>query len=627
MFVNFSNKIKNLFKSKKRNTVSTKDLTKITNNLQNIQKYKNLIPNLLDEFEVENITNIKRSNSFAIKNKKLTLSEHKLTHLKTGSLFKIRRHFNKKPNKSRFDKNNILDRVNKDSKHKTSKNVRRGSFREEEEIKEEEKSVDLQVKNDNRKKRKLKRKRTLDPQETNKAKQIKFAITGEELILGINNTNEKIEEYQEKMRKTQLRYYVFKKITNYKSTLRRFFQRYRNIVQLMEAIDEKKEDNKEINAENEKMKTKILKNIIKNRAFKEQKELNKYFLRFYYNSKYARSISYLKKNMGGDNNLLDTLKNEIKKEEEKKELTPEEIEMAKRKKNKELRDLFYNKVRERKKWLHDHFVKFYYKGLLWAMKTGNIKNNTSSSGETENTNTNTSNTNNDTNANVNNNENQANNNSNDSNINNKTSSEIDTININKEIEKKEEEQKKEEPKKEETKGKKISANKLRDRSKGLRKLLSERNKEKTNILRKYFFKFLSNGILLSLKKTTIQSTKTLTNFEDIAPNTANEEEKKKEEEEKNWIIEEKKRRKLEEEQKQKELMEKRIKMILKIFNKKDQIQCGKERSCLQKWNLRAKIIAISDLTVGYRKSKKLRGKKKNKKKDDKKTKDNENEEQ
>ena len=134
-------------------------------------------------------------------------------------------------------------------------------------------------------------------------------------------------------------------------------------------------------------------------------------------------------------------------------------------------------------------------------------------------------------------------------------------------------------------------------------------------------------ILLSLKKTTIQSTKTLTNFEDIAPNTANEEEKKKEEEEKNWIIEEKKRRKLEEEQKQKELMEKRIIMILKIFNKKDQIQCGKERSCLQKWNLRAKIIAISDLTVGYRKSKKLRGKKKNKKKDDKKAKDNENEEQ
>ena len=640
MFSNFSNKIKNLFKSRKRNTVSTKDLFKITNNLQNIQKYKNLIPNLLDEFEIENTKNIKRSNSFTIKNKKLSLSEHKLTHLKTGSLFKIRRHFNKKPNKSPLD--NILEKSNKDSKHKTTKNVRRGSFREHQEIKEEDNSVDLQAKNiesnDNRKKRKLKRKRTMDPQETNKVKQIKFDITGEKDELGINNTNEKIEEYQEKMRKTQLRYYVFKKITNYKSTLRRFFQRYRNTVQLMEAIDEKKEDIKEINLENEKMKAKVLKNIIKNRAFKEQKELNKYFLRFYYNSKYARSISNLKNNMdnnennNNNNNLLNTLKNEIKKEEEKKEPTPEELEMIKRKKNKELRDLFYNKVRERKKWLHDHFVRFYYKGLLWAMKTGNIKNNTSSSGETENTNTNNdtnvnANANANANTNVNNNENQTNNNSNNSNINNNTSSEIDTININKEIEKKEEEQKKEEPKKEEKKGKKISANKLRDRSKGLRKLLSERNKEKTNTLRKYFFKFLSNGILLSLKKTTIQSTKTLTNFNDIQENTANEEEKKKEEEEKNWIIEEKKRRKLEEEQKQKELWEKKIKMILKIFNKKDQIQCGRERSCLQKWNLRAKIIAISDLTVGFRKSKKSKGKKKNKKKDDKNTKDNEKEQQ
>ena len=68
-------------------------------------------------------------------------------------------------------------------------------------------------------------------------------------------------------------------------------------------------------------------------------------------------------------------------------------------------------------------------------------------------------------------------------------------------------------------------------------------------------------------------------------------------------------------------------MILKIFNKKDQIQCGRERSCLQKWNLRAKIIAISDLTVGFRKSKKSKGKKKNKKKDDKNTKDNEKEQQ
>ena len=58
-------------------------------------------------------------------------------------------------------------------------------------------------------------------------------------------------------------------------------------------------------------------------------------------------------------------------------------------------------------------------------------------------------------------------------------------------------------------------------------------------------------------------------------------------------------------------------MILKIFNKKDQIQCGKQRTCLQKWNLRAKIIAIGDLTNDYRKPRRTKGKKKKKKVGDK----------
>jgi len=90
------------------------------------------------------------------------------------------------------------------------------------------------------------------------------------------------------------------------------------------------------------------------------------------------------------------------------------------------------------------------------------------------------------------------------------------------------------------KNKKVARNKLRDRSKGLRKLLSERNKEKTNILRKYFFKFLSNGILLSLKKTTLKSSKTLTKIIEDPDNDGNDENDKKEEEN-NWIIEEKKK--------------------------------------------------------------------------------------
>lgn len=54
------------------------------------------------------------------------------------------------------------------------------------------------------------------------------------------------------MRKTQLRYYVFKKITNYKSSLRMAFHKYRSIVQLMEALNEKNDDIKETKEENKK---------------------------------------------------------------------------------------------------------------------------------------------------------------------------------------------------------------------------------------------------------------------------------------------------------------------------------------------------------------------------------------
>ncbi len=687
-------KLKNFFKSKKKIN-STKEDDDLNKKLPKESKihYENIIPNLVDEFIDKNISDKKRSNSFSQKNKNLCLSENKLVHSNSGLLFK----FAKKASKNiSLERQYFIETKKENTRHLTSKFLRRGTFTENNDNLKIENIENTDItnlppqnkeNNNSFKKIPLKRRRTLDPQKTVKAEHIHFAIAGD--VMDIQNTQEKLEEYQEKMRKTQLRYYVFKKITNYKSTLRIYFQKYRSIVQLMEAFDEKNEENKEDDEEIMKKKIKILKNILKNRTFKEHKELNKYLLRFYYNSKYAAGIANLSKilnknknnenksekenenkvedktkietkvenkskeiindndnknvnsnnaenvnnaeNMNNadntennNNNFINVIKEEIKKEEEKKELTPEEIEKAKRKRNKELRDLFYNKIRERQKWLHDHFVKFYYKGLLWAMKTGNIKNNTSSSSE--------SNTENNTPSQVIDNTPGVNNNTNDTNENNlvnKTSSEIDTLNINKEIEKKEEKEQKEEKekkeesqkneesqKKEEIKDKKKAFNKIRDRSKGLRKLLSEKNKEKTNILRKYFFKFLSNGILLSLKKTTLKSSKTLTKIlnEDMEKDAKTEEEKK-EEEENNWIAEEKKRRKLEEEQKQKELIEKRIKKLVKIFNKKDQIVCGKERSCLQKWNLRAKIIAISDLTCGYKKTKKAKGKKKTKKKD------------
>ena len=636
-------KIKNFFRPRRK---SVRTLDKLSPAER--QKYKNLIPNLFGEFIEEVPLDKKRSNSFNKTNIKLTLDLNPFNYSISGELIKKKiQNQNNANSRNSLQRNYFIGSLQKRNRILSSKNIRRGSF-EKKIVGKKKERIDRIItvqpgkkENDNPNffQRSLKKKKTIDPQDTVIAEHLSFKITEKE----IKETKEKLEEYQEKMRKTQLRYYVFKKITNYKSSLRMAFHKYRSIVQLMEALNEKNDDIKETKEENKKendiellkKRTKILKNVLKNRSFKEQKELNKYFIKFYYNSKFAVKIENLNKtssdnatsstsntteNNTNNNNFIDVLSNEIKKEEQKKELTPEEIEKEKRKRNKELRDLFYNKVRERQKWLHDHFVKFYYKGLLWAMKTGNIKNNTSSPSSND-TSSNTA-INNTSNVN---NENSTQNTtttataqSDEISLDNKTSSEIDTININKEIEKKEEE-KKEEQKKDENNDQKAKVRNLRDRSKGLRRLLSERNKEKTNMLRKYFFKFLSNGILLSLKKTTLRSTKSLIQVDVEGENPENKsEDKKVEEEESNWIIEEKKRRKQEEEQRERELKEKINKKLVVIFNKKDQILCSRLRSCLQKWNLRAKIMGISDLTGGMRKSKRVKGKKKNKKKEDKK---------
>ena len=638
-------KIKNFFRPRRK---SVRTLDKLSPAER--QKYKNLIPNLFGEFIEEVPLDKKRSNSFNKTNIKLTLDLNPFNYSISGELIKKKiQNQNNANSRTSLQRNYFIGSLQKRNRILSSKNIRRGSF-EKKIVGKKKERIDRIItvqpgkkENDNPNffQRSLKKKKTIDPQDTVIAEHLSFKITEKE----IKETKEKLEEYQEKMRKTQLRYYVFKKITNYKSSLRMAFHKYRSIVQLMEALDEKNDDIKETKEENKKendiellkKRTKILKNVLKNRSFKEQKELNKYFIKFYYNSKFAVKIENLNKtstdnatsstsnttenNTNANNdNFIDVLSNEIKKEEQKKELTPEEIEKEKRKRNKELRDLFYNKVRERQKWLHDHFVKFYYKGLLWAMKTGNIKNNTSSPSSNDTSSNPAANNTNSVN-----NENSTQNTtttataqSDEISLDNKTSSEIDTININKEIEKKEEE-KKEEQKKDENNDQKAKVRNLRDRSKGLRRLLSERNKEKTNMLRKYFFKFLSNGILLSLKKTTLRSTKSLIQVDVEGENPENKsEDKKVEEEESNWIIEEKKRRKQEEEQRERELKEKINKKLVVIFNKKDQILCSRLRSCLQKWNLRAKIMGISDLTGGMRKSKRVKGKKKNKKKEDKK---------
>ena len=56
------------------------------------------------------------------------------------------------------------------------------------------------------------------------------------------------------------------------------------------------------------------------------------------------------------------------KEYNLKELNLSEEELKERQKIKKIKDLFYNKVRERKHYLQKCFQKFYYNGIFTQMK-------------------------------------------------------------------------------------------------------------------------------------------------------------------------------------------------------------------------------------------------------------------
>jgi len=242
----------------------------------------------------------------------------------------------------------------------------------------------------------------------------------------------------------------------------------------------------------------LLKELVKIKIFKNRENLQKYFLRFFYNS------LYLKKLKEEDTNIITMFKPikeiSIKKEDEKITNNPNKInenpddnkngdeikiefknrnlyteeELNRVKRNKELRDLFYNKIRERQNYLHKCFTRFYYKGLMLYMKNKNSENtnNTPSSNPI-----NTINDNNNKEK-----EQQANNTSNNNPINNTNNN--NTIN--------EEKPKEEKPKPENPYAK----------ARGLRRLLNKKGKEKLEMLRKYFYKFHQAGILLALRKGT-----------------------------------------------------------------------------------------------------------------------------
>ena len=221
------------------------------------------------------------------------------------------------------------------------------------------------------------------------------------------------------------------------------------------------------------MKKRLLQDLIKNRTYKTRENLHKHFLRFYYNSLFLKKIEESNDNnkQSNSNNNIKINRNEgeIRIEyKDRNKYTEEEIQKVKR--NKELRDLFYNKIRERQNYLHKCFTRFYYKGLMLYMKNKNSPQN-----ENNSSNTNPINNVNDVNK------------VNENNIINTNNNVTNTNSINIISEEKPEEVEKKKENKYE-------------KSRGLRRLLNKKAKEKKELLRKYFFKFYKAGVLISMRQ-------------------------------------------------------------------------------------------------------------------------------
>ena len=452
-------------------------------------------------------------------------------------------------------------------------------------------------------------------------------------------------KFAKKIRDMQLRFLVIKRMATYREYYKSMFEKFRRQAEKVAIVDYRNR----IDFEKNKKIFKIISTMID----RQQRTLSKCFMRFYFNTKFKAAEEKISSNVNlpkleifNKKNIETNEQNEEKETEEEnnneeendneennnsenkneennnikndneennnsenknilEEKPPEIIGRLKfsnkayrseEQRQREIKELFYNKIRERKAYLQKKFSQFYYKGLIASMK----RQSTTAPPTTQNEN-------------------------------NKT------------------EEKKEEPKQPVNPVKAV-----REKSRGLRAILSKKNREKQDILKKYFYLFLSRGIMASMRKKVNKKLSGASNIpqpikevkeenkeskssdsdsdeneENESKNENNENDEKNENDEndenKEKNEEEEKERKMkkkEEKKRKKELKAKRIEILTKIVSKKDRIVMLLLKTFLQKWNLRTKILSMLSLqsSVGGGKVKK-KGKKKGKKMKSKKNND------
>ena len=340
----------------------------------------------------------------------------------------------------------------------------------------------------------------------------------------------------------------------------------------------------------DKLKNIYLKLIMKKRMMQNKKKLKKYFLKLHDITNKIRQIEIDGKNYKNFVNEISTSikNNNIYKniEEEKKEK-----ENLIKKRNKKLKELVNNKIRDHNSLIHSVFLNFYYKGLINEIQ--NQHNNIIKSEPQK----------------VQDNYNIQEQKQVEQPLNIEEQPQIMHSPLSEQLEikesKREEEKKREEPpmteeelKKKEEEKKRINKQNQNRRRK-LKKLLEDEKKQKLQIKRLYFQRFHFRAYFFSHQHEDTMNDYLTENIE-----TRKTEEMKKREKE------ERERQKKKERE---ELMEKRAHKLKGIIYKTDRRITIYKKNIIEKWNLRTKLIGLKEIKEKDKESKKGKSRKKSKK--------------
>ena len=369
-------------------------------------------------------------------------------------------------------------------------------------------------------------------------------------------------------------------------------------------------------SKNEKYKQTLLKNIVNKKIFNNKEIIHKKFLQYLYSIKFNENLHLkpgLKKNR---RSFFENKKKSSFFLEDYKDYSTEELLKIKRLKL--LRDIFYKKFLEEKSYLHICFRNFFYRGILVKMEQSLSTKNlpivikTNRSDRSKNSRRPTKR------------KNSIKNNNSKINLFSEKESESETSKVLNKPEFRESRIKQNEIYEE-----RINA---LNKARGLRKLLSRKNKEKSDVLRKYFKKFQEAVLVVTIKRvirrrSLLNSVNNSVNLKDIEEDFL----KKSIEEVESTkgssvkvlqrLLSDKilaKKAQIENEikmkKKQEETKELKSKYIKKFFNQVDRKNKIKLKKTFEIFYLKSKILSLASLPTIKKDVRKRNSRKKGKKK-------------